>query len=158
MKYFKDPNNIVFAYELDCSQDDFIPEDQTPITEDEADELRKTTPTIESLLIAIEAEKKQIKDGGFILDDILFDSDNAAQIAYLQVQVKLSLNPSYTTQWKASSGVWVTMDVTLFAKIMTAIEEHSAKCFAWQEAKENEIAVCTTIEELEAVSLNFGEE
>lgn len=40
MKFYKDANDIVFAYELDGSQDLFIPNDQTPITEEEANLLR----------------------------------------------------------------------------------------------------------------------
>ncbi len=104
-----------------------------------------------------QAEKKRIKDGGFLLDDVLFDSDDAANIAYLQLQVKLSVNPDYTIPWKASMGVWVTMDSTLFTSVMAAIEAHSSVCFAWQQAKEIEIAACTTAAELEAVSLIFGE-
>lgn len=36
MKLFKDQNNIIFAYEIDGSQDHLI-EDKTPITQEEAD-------------------------------------------------------------------------------------------------------------------------
>ncbi len=41
MKYYKDINNQVYAYEDDGSQDAYIPETLVPITEAEADELRK---------------------------------------------------------------------------------------------------------------------
>jgi hypothetical protein len=36
MKYFKDVNNLVFAYENDGSQDSFISSSLIPITQDEA--------------------------------------------------------------------------------------------------------------------------
>lgn len=39
MKYYKDQNGIVYAYEADGSQDDFILEGLTPISEAEALEL-----------------------------------------------------------------------------------------------------------------------
>ena len=41
MKYFKDENNKVYAYESDGSQDAWIKPNLIPITEQEADELRK---------------------------------------------------------------------------------------------------------------------
>lgn len=40
MKYFKNQNNDVFAYEDDGSQDAFIPESFVAITEQEADDIR----------------------------------------------------------------------------------------------------------------------
>jgi hypothetical protein len=44
MKYYKDADNQVYAYESDGSQDAYIPEDLILITEEEADELRKPPP------------------------------------------------------------------------------------------------------------------
>jgi hypothetical protein len=110
-----------------------------------------------SYLAAAQAEKKRVKDGRFLLDGILFDSDDAANIAYLQLQVKLGANPDYIIRWKASAGVWITMDATIFTSVAAGLEAHYSACFAWQEAKEIEIASCTTAAELEAVSVVFGE-
>ena len=39
MKHYKDANNVIYAYELDGSQDDLIG-DKTPITDAEADSMR----------------------------------------------------------------------------------------------------------------------
>lgn len=44
MKYYKDINNQIYAYELDGSQDNYIKPDLVAITEEEADELRKPEP------------------------------------------------------------------------------------------------------------------
>lgn len=44
MKYYKDENNQVWAFEADGSQDAYIPLHLTPITIEEADELRKPPP------------------------------------------------------------------------------------------------------------------
>ena len=44
MKYYKDDNAQVYAYEADGSQDEFIPNSLILITEAEADELRKPAP------------------------------------------------------------------------------------------------------------------
>ncbi len=44
MKHYKDAQNQLFAYEADGSQDDFILPGLTPITDEEADALRASTP------------------------------------------------------------------------------------------------------------------
>lgn len=49
MKYFKDSNNQVYAFEEDGSQDDFISENLVPITLEEADALRFPPLTLEQL-------------------------------------------------------------------------------------------------------------
>lgn len=55
MKFYKDKNGNVFAYEADGSQDYVIPDDLVPITEDEANQLRKPKISIEIVLKAINA-------------------------------------------------------------------------------------------------------
>ena len=39
MKLFKTPLNSIYAYEEDGSQDDLIPEDYVPVTQEEADDI-----------------------------------------------------------------------------------------------------------------------
>ena len=102
-------------------------------------------------LQAVQAEKVRVRDGGFLVADTLFDSDISARTSYTELGLRLSQNPSLTTQWKASPGQWVTMDAALYAQVMTAGEAHIAAVFAWQAAKEMEIAACETVEGLEAV-------
>ena len=41
MKLYKSPNNEIFAYEIDGSQDHIIPETFIQITEEEAEEIKK---------------------------------------------------------------------------------------------------------------------
>jgi hypothetical protein len=76
MKHYKSPTNEVWAYELDGSQDDLIPEDFVAITDAEADELNHQkllaqfgestpapTPTKEELmakLLEIQAQLENI--------------------------------------------------------------------------------------------------
>lgn len=57
MKYFKDDQNNVFAYESDGSQDSFIPVHLEPISEAQALELANPPPTSEQL--AEQARKKR---------------------------------------------------------------------------------------------------
>lgn len=57
MKYFKDTNNTIYAYELDGSQDDYIKEGLIAITEQEADLIRNPTPvyTFEDIRHALQS-------------------------------------------------------------------------------------------------------
>ena len=41
MKHYKSPDNDIYAYELDGSQDDLIPADFVAISNEEADEIRQ---------------------------------------------------------------------------------------------------------------------
>lgn len=106
-------------------------------------------------LQAVQAEKVRVRDAGFLVGDTLFDSDLSARTSYTELGLRLSLNPSFETQWKASAGQWVTMDAALYAQVMTAGEAHIAAVFSWQAAKEVEIGGCQTVEELEEVVTTY---
>jgi hypothetical protein len=56
MKYYKNGDDKVFAYEVDGSQDHIIPANQTPITEAEADALRTPVLTTAEVLERIKTE------------------------------------------------------------------------------------------------------
>lgn len=89
---------------------------------------------------AVQKGKNKARDGGVSVDGVTFDSDESARLAFLELGQKLAEDPAYTTDWKASSGVWVTMDAALYAKVQTGGEAHIKKCFAWQKARDEEIA------------------
>ena len=108
-----------------------------------------------SKLQAVQAEKVRVRDGGFLVAGVLFDSDISARTSYQELALRLSQNPAFETQWKASAGQWVTMNAALYAQVMTAGEAHMAAVFAWQAAKEVEIGECQTVEELEAVVTTY---
>lgn len=48
MKLFKSPTNVIYAYEPDGSQDDLIPADFIPVTQEEADDIIADTMPAES--------------------------------------------------------------------------------------------------------------
>lgn len=89
---------------------------------------------------AIQAEKVRARDAGFLVDGVLFDSDQSARISYAELAPRLSSDPTFTTPWKASAGVWVTMDAALFARVQAAGTAHIRAAFAWQEARDAEVA------------------
>lgn len=120
-----------------------------------------TGPTFEELkeqkLQSIQQEKIRVRDGGFDIDGTHYDSDLPARMSYNELAVRLQQNPEYTTPWKASEGQWVTMDAALYASVVTYGEAHMTAVFTWQATKEAEINACTTIEQLEAVGVTYGE-
>jgi hypothetical protein len=98
-------------------------------------------------LVRVNDAKNATLDGGFIHDGKLFDSDSKARLAYLELSLKLSQDATYSTPWKASTGVWVTMDAALFAALQPAYEAHIQACFGWQAAREMEVAAALAIED-----------
>lgn len=122
------------------------------VTPEEPKEDPEYVPSLEDILAAkmeaINEGKNQALDAGFLFTaregeearDVLFDSDAKARLAYLELALKLGQDQAYSTPWKASRGQWVTMDAALFAALQPAYEAHIQACFAWQAAREQELA------------------
>lgn len=109
---------------------------------------------------AVQAAKVAARDGGFEVSGVLFDSDLSARVAYAELAGKLAADADYSTTWKASEGVWVTMDAALYAQAAAAGEAHIAAVFAWQAARDAEIDAAVDAgdaEALAAVSTTYGE-
>ena len=101
----------------------------------------------------INESKNTALDGGFLHKGVLFDSDIKARAAYLELAYKFGQDSTYVKEgWKASTGVWVTMDAALFAALQPDYEAHIDGCFVWQHAREAEVAAAQTVAEVEAVS------
>ena len=106
---------------------------------------------------AVQAEKVRVRDGGFLVGGVLFDSDAGANVAYLNYFTRVSADPSYVVaNWKASAGVWVDMNATLFAQVSSAFGANSEAAFNWQAARDAEIAAATTVEQVQAVSEHYS--
>ncbi|WP_404460261.1 tail fiber assembly protein [Providencia rettgeri] len=58
MKYYKDKNNEVYAYESDGSQDTFIADDLVLIAEQEAFAITNPPPSKEQLIVEAEYQKQ----------------------------------------------------------------------------------------------------
>lgn len=90
---------------------------------------------------AIQTEKCKIRDAGFEVDGVLFDSDQAARLAYMEFALSLAQDASYVEHtWKASEGVWVSMDAALFANVKAAGAAALKAAFDWQKARDAEVA------------------
>ena len=60
MKYYKDENNVVYAYDAHGTQDAFIKEGLMPITRSEAMAIINPPPTHEQLIQAAENERQRL--------------------------------------------------------------------------------------------------
>ena len=60
MKYYKDENNVVYAYDAYGTQDAFIKEGLVPITRSEAMVIINPPPTHEQLIQAAENERQRL--------------------------------------------------------------------------------------------------
>lgn len=121
-------------------------------TQEEPKQDPEYIPSLEDLLAAkmdsVNEGKNLALDAGFLFTvgegeearAVLFDSDAKARQAYLELAVKLGQDQAYSTPWKASRGVWVDMDAALFAAVQPSYEAHVEACFAWQAAREQELA------------------
>lgn len=101
-------------------------------------------------------EKNRVRDGGFLVNGILFDSDMAARIAYAELAIHLQVDPTFTTIWKASAGNWVTMNAVLLNQVYAVGQQHIQDCFTWFALKEAAIQAATSAEELTNISLIYS--
>lgn len=105
---------------------------------------------------AIRQEKIVAKSKGIVVDGILFDTDDAARLSYIEFMLKQMINPSYTvSEWKASEGVWVTMDAILFGKLMTAWEARLTSLFSFVKTKENELKSKNTVKAIQVIDTEY---
>jgi len=106
------------------------------------------------VLSKLAEEKRKIKSEGLLVDVVLFDTDEYARLAYMELMFKFIMNPAYVVNdWKASEGVWVTMDKLMFDKLMMAWELKLISLFTFVKTKEAEIKSKEIIEDLKAVNV-----
>lgn len=101
----------------------------------------QAAPWRQQLTNAIQVKKVTKRDGGFLVDGVLFDSDAGANIAYLNFGVLLQQAPSTVQRWKTSGNTWVDMDAALFTKVSAGFATNLRAAFAWQDSMTQALAV-----------------
>ena len=115
--------------------------------------LTKATKEAEGALVK---EKKRVREEGIVVDGILFDTDIEARVSYIEFMLKLMLDPTYTvTDWKASDGVWVTMNKTLFEKLITVWETRLTSLFSFVKLKDAELKTKVSKEDIKATPIKY---
>ena len=132
MKYFKNESGLVFAFESDGSQDDFIPEDLIPISENEADDLRAPKLTASQVWERIKVERDCRKTGGVKVGAKWFHSDDGSRIQQMALVMMGANLPS--VQWKTMDGSFIAMTPTLAQQIFAAQAASDQAIFAVAEA------------------------
>ena len=104
------------------------------------------------LLAAIQEKKKAKRDGGFMVGNVLFDSDANANVQYLNFYTRITKDPDYSTPWKASGNTWVVMNAALFALVSAGFQANTEAAFTWQAQMDAALAEAPdTFEALSAV-------
>lgn len=113
---------------------EWLAEGGVPESAQTVDEVRQEA------LAKLNSEKRKIKTEGVTVEGVKFDTDEESRIAYLELMIKFMINPEYTVNdWKASDGVWVTMNKSMFDKLVTAWEARLTSLFSFVKVKETEI-------------------
>ena len=98
MKYYKDENSQVYAFEADGSQDAFIPSGMAPISEAEADALRYPEPSLEEKASVIRQQRDALlsaTDYMMMPDYPISDTDRDALRAYRQALRDIPEQPGF---------------------------------------------------------------
>ena len=127
-----------------------------PISRTAEEESKRLADAKAAKLAAIHSEKNRARDGGFMVDGVLFDSDLPARTSYAELAISIQQDPAFSTRWKASEGVWVEMTSVLFGQVYAAGRAHIEACFAWQEAKEQAVAMAATYDDVMAIVTTYG--
>ena len=131
-KFYKNAQNEVFAFEADGSQDDYIPENLTPISENEADDLRKPQLTVSQVWERIKVERERRKTGGVKVGAKWYHSDDGSRIQQMALVMMGANLPA--VQWKTMDGSFIAMTPTLAQQIFAAQAASDQAVFAVAEA------------------------
>lgn len=114
-------------------------------------------------LDAVQVEKRRVRDSLCYInvngESVPFDADAGAMAAYTQYKV---CNPGlHVPDWKASTGVYVTMTALILLDLQKTLSARTIAVTSWQRAKEAEIKAVVfsgpeSIEELERISVLYG--
>jgi hypothetical protein len=146
MKYFKDDKGIVYAFEADGSQDHAIPTGLLPITEAEADLLRKPKLSKDQVWESIKAERDRRKAGGVKIGTKWYHTDADSRIQHLslkdQARDLLAAGQPDTTRlqklgqdvrWKTMDGSFIYLTVKHAFDIVAAVGDLDALAFTAAE-------------------------
>jgi hypothetical protein len=162
MKFFKDANGTVYAFESDGSQDEYIPSELVSITQAEADNLRFQPQTL------ADAQTSQIASmarsyAGAIAQDITFTTAAAVSKVFQADEQSVSNAQAMLSAYGASgvpSGFyWVAKDDTQVPFTLTDLQglaktmgDQGWSAFQRLQARKASILAAGTIAEVQAVT------
>jgi hypothetical protein len=115
--------------------------------------VQKPVEAVRNELKNVIAQERWIKQNATLDIDIdgttyQFDTSEKTRTA---LQQSLVLNTSLN--WKLNNGEWVNLTVENITTILSTIATHIQSCFDWEFAKNTELYVCSTLEEMDALEI-----
>lgn len=92
------------------------------------------------LKLAIREKKQVLRVSGVVVDDIRYDTDYNAGLAYLDFINKTKHDPDRVERWRASADNWVDMNRELCLRVYAEVDKYITNVYKWQEQKEMELA------------------
>ena len=144
MKHYKSPDNKIWAYEEDGSQDHLIPGNFTLLTQQQLDEIRNPPLTAEQFKAKVSAKRYAVETAGinFTYRTVPVPVSTARTS---QEKIDAARNMVRDTawvdgsNWKFADGVFRPMTATEITDMCTAVRIHIKACFDNEATKFAEI-------------------
>lgn len=142
MKYFKDSKGVVFAYEADGSQDEWIKTDLVAMTEVEIAAHLNPVITQEQFAQCVTAERDRRIDAGVLFQGVLYQSQagdreniaGAAQLAFMAIIANGAQPGDYRWQNPTEDFVWIADDNSRVPMDAPTVVEFGKVAAAWKSA------------------------
>jgi len=93
-------------------------------------------------MLDIQRHKCLLRDGGVIIDGILWDTDSSAQGMYTQTMLMMQIDPTFVVpDWKASAGVYTEMSLPVLTSVLMEWKDFVSGLTTNQKKKEDELLV-----------------
>jgi hypothetical protein len=89
--------------------------------------------------------------GGLAVNGVTVLTDDRSKALLTGAVDKARNDPKFTTTWKSSGGIWVTLDAKTIIAIGEAVSAHVQSCFSKECALASKVLVCSTIEEVNSI-------
>lgn len=103
-------------------------------------------------IVAAKRYEKEV--GGVDVGGIIVKTDPESQAKLTGAWARVQQKQNVLIDWKGSNG-WVKLNKNAIEGLADAIGEHVQLCFSTEKEKCDTIDACTTLEELDAVNLEF---
>lgn len=98
----------------------------------------------------------------FQFDGLTFENSGESKSNLLYVQSIIQANPAYSTKWRVLNGTYhlgernsILIDATNIMDFAMAMATHNSNVINWQDSVEEQLNLATTIEEINAVEMNY---
>ncbi|WP_435607733.1 DUF4376 domain-containing protein [Pseudomonas knackmussii] len=96
-------------------------------------------PTAEELKALIAARRWQQVQAGTNADGVHLDTSDTSQVKITGAALEATLDSSYSCDWKASDGTWVTLNATQILAIARAMRAYIQACYDREKVLAEEV-------------------